>query len=180
MGIPKILKHLKNEALLKQKDVHLEDCRNSTVQFIMQKDIQLQDLRDSHINLVMQKDRHIEELHETIKQLYRCIVIQAIVAALIVIALVVVTCYLLGIRDEEKRRLEAQNFKYDEMIRTKISHLEKELEREREKQQQQLQQQQQQQLQLQNNQQAFFAQQPQQSMLYAFPALAPSPTAVKI
>ena len=172
MGIP-ILKHLKNEDLLKQKDVHLEDCRNSTVQFIMQKDIQIQDLRESHSNLVMQKDHHIEDLHDTIKQLYRCIAIQAIIAALIVIALVVVTCYLLGIRDEEKRRLEAQNFKYDEMIRTKISQLEKELEVEREKQQQQQQQ-------LQNNQQAFFAQQPQQSMLYAFPALAPSPTAIKI
>ena len=168
MGIP-LLKHLKNEDLIKQKDLHLEDCRNSTQFFIFQKDIQIQDLRGSHESLIAQKDIHIADLQ-------RCIAIQAIIAAVIVIALVVVTCYLLGVRDEEKRRLEAQNFKYDEMIRTRISQLEKELENEKgQQQQQQLQQQQ-----LQSHQTTLVAPHPQGPMVYTLPTMSPVPAAVKV
>ena len=168
MGIP-LLKHLKNEDLIKQKDLHLEDCRNSTQFFIFQKDIQIQDLRGSHESLIAQKDIHIADLQ-------RCIAIQAIIAAVIVIALVVVTCYLLGVRDEERRRLEAQNFKYDEMIRTRISQLEKELENEKgQQQQQQLQQQQ-----LQSHQTTLVAPHPQGPMVYTLPTMSPVPAAVKV
>ena len=170
MGIP-LLKHLKNEDLIKQKDLHLEDCRNSTQFFIFQKDIQIQDLRGSHESLIAQKDIHIADLQ-------RCIAIQASIAAVIVIALVVVTCYLLGVRDEEKRRLEAQNFKYDEMIRTRICQLEKELENEKgQQQQQQLQLQQQQ---LQSHQTTLVAPHPQGPMVYTLPTMSPVPAAVKV
>ena len=169
MGIP-LLKHLKNEDLIKQKDLHLEDCRNSTQFFIFQKDIQIQDLRGSHESLIAQKDIHIADLQ-------RCIAIQAIIAAVIVIALVVVTCYLLGVRDEEKRRLEAQNFKYDEMIRTRISQLEKELENEKGQQQQQ--QLQLQQHQLQGHQTTLVAPHPQ-GMVYTLPTMSSIPAAVKV
>ena len=48
-----------------------------------------------------QKESHEADFHEAIEQLYLCIAIQSLVTAVIVVILIVVTCYLFGMRDKE-------------------------------------------------------------------------------
>ena len=92
------------------------------------------EIRDSHERLVAQKDLHLDDLKQhledmklTVKQLDKCILIVSAIAAVIVISLIAVTCYLLGLRDEQKRRLEAQNYRFEGIVQEKnerIHHLE--------------------------------------------------------
>jgi hypothetical protein len=88
------------------------------------------EIRQANERLLTQKDRYIEDLKGTIKQLQNLHTghledmkmnieqLQIFIAALgvIILFLMVICFYLLGARDEQRSRLEAQNNKYEGMI----------------------------------------------------------------
>ena len=112
-----------SQALLSQKQNYIEELKVSHRNLIEQKDHQFLEIKLTHQTFVAEKERHIEDLQ-------KFIMIQSMAAVMVVVALFVVTWYLLGIRSEEKHRLETQNNKYQAMIEDKIQQLQKDVENE--------------------------------------------------
>lgn len=68
---------------------------------------------------------HVQELELSRKHLYSCIMIISAFAAVVILTLAILAVYLLGVREETRRRLEAQRY---EGVIQELKHRIKELE----------------------------------------------------
>ena len=92
--------------------------------------VSLDEIKLSHERLLNQKDLHLQDLQLTVRHLYNCIVMISAIAAFIVVCVIISTVFLLRIKDEQKRRLESQNNKYEGIIQEKTNRIQ-ELEKEK-------------------------------------------------
>jgi len=100
------------------KSINLESINLSHQLELQQKDLDLKKL-----------ELHLNELHQKeLRNIYECILIVSVIAAVIICCLMILTFYLVGIRDEKRRQLENQISKYEGILEEKkhrIQELEK-------------------------------------------------------
>lgn len=72
--------------------------------------VHLDEVKFTHERLLEEKVHHMQDLQRDKQYLYICLSVIAVVSTLIILCLSVLTFYLLGLRDEQKRRLEAQRY----------------------------------------------------------------------
>ena len=72
--------------------------------------VHLDEVKLSHERLLEQKYHHVQDLQRDKQYLYSSLSVMAVISTFVILCLSILTFYLLGIRDEQKRRLEAQRY----------------------------------------------------------------------
>lgn len=93
------------------------------------RDFHLKYLAESLERELTHRDLHLKDLQLFLRHLWACIVIISIISIATIVSLMVMTFFLLKVKEEQKRRLEVQNSKYEGVLQEKnerIQHLERE------------------------------------------------------